>query len=100
VPTSRSRSSALTTPSTSATFIPDYTKFARVAKVEKNHTYVVLINKAEIRALYVFTVVNYVPNERAELRYAVKEYQILSVKASSSGFDWGKESYEKVEAKN
>jgi hypothetical protein len=70
---------------------PNYTKFAKVAKVEKNHTYVVLLSKMEIRGLYVFSVVNYVPNERVELKYAVKEYQIMGVKASSSGFDWGKE---------
>lgn len=77
---------------------PDYARFARVVKVEKNHTYAVLLSKAQIRGLYVFTVVNYVPNERVDLRYAVKEYQIMDVKASSAGFDWGRENYEKTEA--
>ncbi|MCA1557453.1 MAG: hypothetical protein LC731_02810 [Acidobacteria bacterium] len=72
---------------------PDYTKFARVAGVEKNHTYVVLLNKRDIRGLFIFSVVNHVPNERVDLKYAVKEYQILYVKASSPGFDWGKENY-------
>lgn len=77
---------------------PAYTKFARVAKAEKNHTYAVLLNKGEIRGLFVFTVVNYTPNERVDLRYAVKDYQILAVKASSSGFDWERENSEKREA--
>lgn len=72
---------------------PDFTKFASVAKVEKGHTYAVLLNKGEIRGLFIFTVVNYVPNERVDLRYAVKEYQILNVKASSSGFDWVRENF-------
>jgi hypothetical protein len=72
---------------------PAFTKFAQVARVEKNHTYAVLLNKGEIRGLFIFTVVNYVPNERVDLRYAVKEYQILNVKASASGFDWGRENF-------
>lgn len=76
-----------------------YTQFARTAKVAKGHTYVVLLNKSEIRGLYVFTVVDYVPNRRVDLRYAVKEYQIMNVKAASTGFDWGKENYEKTEAR-
>jgi hypothetical protein len=72
---------------------PEYTRFARVARVEKNHTYAVLLNKSDIRGLFIFTVVNHVPNERVDLRYAVKEYQILNVKASSSGFDWERANY-------
>lgn len=79
--------------------LPHFTKFERIVKVAKDHTYAVLVNKREIRGLYVFTVVDYVPNKRVGLRYAVKEYQIMSVKAASAGFDWEKESYEKVEAK-
>lgn len=72
---------------------PAYTSFAKVARVEKNHTYAVLLNKGEVRGLFIFTVVNYVPNERVDLRYAVKEYQILNVKASASGFDWVRENF-------
>ncbi|HEY0320829.1 MAG TPA: hypothetical protein VGC66_07750 [Pyrinomonadaceae bacterium] len=72
---------------------PDFTKFSSVAKVEKNHTYAVLLNKGEVRGLFIFTVVSYVPNERVDLRYAVKEYQILDVKASSTGFDWVRENF-------
>lgn len=74
----------------------DYTKFVRTVAVEENHTYAVLLNKSDIRGLFVFTVVNHVPNQRVVLRYAVKEYQLLDVKASATGFDWGKESYEKA----
>ncbi|HEY6307276.1 MAG TPA: hypothetical protein VI488_12550 [Candidatus Angelobacter sp.] len=66
-----------------------YSKFAEEAKVENNHTYVVLINKREIRGLFVFSVANYVPNKKADLRYAVKEYQVMNVKSESEGFDWG-----------
>lgn len=73
---------------------PAYTTFAKVAKVEKGHTYVVLLSKSEIRGLFIFTVVDYVANKRVDLRYAVKEYQILDVKDSSPGFDWTKESAE------
>ena len=67
---------------------PAYSKFAKVAVVEKGHTYAVLLNKREIRGLFIFRVISHVPNESVEIRYAVKEYQILDVKASSSGFSW------------
>ena len=70
---------------------PAYSKFARAVKVEANHTYVVLLNKSDLRGLFIFTVTNYVPNERVKLKYAVKEYQILDVKAQSPGFSWGQE---------
>ena len=66
-----------------------YSRFASEAKVEANHTYAVLINKSEVRGLFVFSVVNYVPNKKVDLRYAVKEYQLLNVRAQSEGFDWG-----------
>ncbi len=72
---------------------PAYTKFARVAPVEKNHTYAVLLNKREIRGLFIFRVIDHVPNERVEIRYAVKEYQVLDVKASSTGFSWERENH-------
>ncbi|HKR00228.1 MAG TPA: hypothetical protein VJT09_06120 [Pyrinomonadaceae bacterium] len=70
----------------------DYSKFARSVKVEANHTYVVLLSKHELRGLYIFTVAEHVPNERVSLRYAVKEYQIMEVRAQSSGFSWGQPS--------
>src|SRR3954467_10540062 len=40
----------------------DYTRFVKSIRVEKEHTYAVLINSREIRGLFIFTVVNYVPN--------------------------------------
>ena len=63
--------------------------FDRNARVQINHTYAVLLNQSVLRGLFVFTVVDHVPNERLDIRYAVKEYQILSVRHESPGFDWG-----------
>ncbi|HKS27854.1 MAG TPA: hypothetical protein VJS44_08550 [Pyrinomonadaceae bacterium] len=77
----------------------DYTRFVRMVQVVEGHTYVVLLNKREIRGLFVFTVVNHVPNQRVLLRYAVKEYQIMEAKAQSEGFDWGRDNAEKSEVK-
>ncbi|HEU0143145.1 MAG TPA: hypothetical protein VFQ47_00010 [Nitrososphaera sp.] len=66
-----------------------YSRFVQAAKVEPSHTYAVLLNDREKRGLLIFTVVNYVPNEKVELRYAVKSYQIMpSGQIVSSGFDW------------
>lgn len=66
-----------------------YSKFARHVKVEAHHTYVVLLSKRDIRGLFIFTVTNHDPNQQVELKYAVKEYQIMDMKAQSPGFDWG-----------
>jgi len=65
-----------------------YSRFTSQAKVEGHHTYALVINKSAIRGLFVFSVVNYVPNKKAELRYAVKEYEIMDVRNRSDGFDW------------
>lgn len=65
-----------------------YSKFAEDAKVEANHTYALLIDKRDVRGLLVFTVTAYEPNKRVDLRYAVKEYQLLRVSAQSEGFNW------------
>jgi hypothetical protein len=67
---------------------PAYSRFAQTTKVEANHTYVVLLNKSELRGLFIFTVTNYVPNQRVTIKYAVKEYQVIDVKAQSPGFSW------------
>jgi hypothetical protein len=67
---------------------PAYSKFAQSVKVEANHTYVVLLNKRELRGLFIFTVTNYVPNQQVDLKYAVKEYQVMDVKSESPGFSW------------
>ena len=67
-----------------------YSLFAQSVPVRKKHTYAVLLNKREIRGLFLFTVTRYAPNQLVELRHAVKEYQILDLKAQSPGFDWAK----------
>lgn len=72
----------------------EYSKFADSVKVVVNHTYAVLLNESGKRGLFIFTVVNYVPNEKVELKYAVKSYQIIpDNKIASPGFDWGKKNY-------
>ena len=65
-----------------------YSKFAQSVEVQPNHTYAVLVNREEIRALFAFTVTGYVPNKKLDLKYAVKEYQILDLRAQSPGFSW------------
>lgn len=65
--------------------------FESYAKVQINHTYAVLVNEFVVRGLFVFTVVDHIPNQRVDLRYAVKEYQVVNgLIESSPGFDWGK----------
>jgi hypothetical protein len=66
------------------------TKYVNLVPVKLNHTYAVMLNKSEIRGLFVFTVVGYVPNQRVDLRYVVKNYQVQQTVAASPGFDWGK----------
>jgi len=71
----------------------DYSKFVQAANVEIDHTYAVLLNEDEIRGLFIFKVVEYVPDERVVLQYAVKSYQVTSARgAMSQGFDWEKSS--------
>ena len=68
-------------------------KFVKSVKVQLNHVYAVLLNKSEIRGLFVFKVIEYVPNEKVTLSYAVKSYQIMpSGQIRSEGFDWEKKS--------
>ena len=68
---------------------PDlYSKFTQNAKVEANHTYAVLLNKSAIRGLFIVSVTSFEPDQKVELRYAVKEYQVLNVRGRSEGFDW------------
>lgn len=66
----------------------DYSRFARTVKVEFNHTYAVLLNETDKRGLFVFRVVGYLPNERVDLLYAVKHYQILNLRKGADGFHW------------
>jgi len=65
-----------------------YSKFMRTVRVQAKHTYAVLINKRDVRGLFVFTVDDYVPNKSVHLRYAVKEYQLLNTRSQTEGFAW------------
>jgi len=66
----------------------EYSKFSDTVKVVANHTYAVLLNNSDKRGLFIFTVDEYVPNEKVVLRYAVKSYQIMSSgQIRSDGFD-------------
>lgn len=68
---------------------PDYSKFARVVKVEAGHTYAVLLSEIDRRGLFVFTVAEHVPNKKVSLKYAVKSYQVAAGRpVASPGFDW------------
>jgi hypothetical protein len=72
---------------------PDQSKFVQASNVELNHTYAVLLNEDDIRALFVFKVVEFVPDEKVVLRYAVKSYQVMPTRGFiSAGFDWEKRS--------
>jgi hypothetical protein len=77
---------------------PAYSKFASTVKVEANHTYAVLLSKSDVRGLFIFTVTRYIPNECVELRYAVKEYQLIDVKAQSPGFSWEQKNFAATQA--
>jgi hypothetical protein len=66
-----------------------YSRFVQAVQVELNHTYAVLLNESDKRGLFIFTVVSYVPNEKVELRYVVKSYQVMpDSQIVSPGFDW------------
>ena len=69
----------------------EYSKFVDTIKVTTNHTYAVLLNESDKRGLFIFKVVEYVPNERVVLRYAVKAYQLMpNGQIRSEGFAWDK----------
>lgn len=68
-----------------------YSKFAQMVKIRPKHTYAVLVNESFVSALFVFTVVRYVPHKQLDIDYAVKKYQVLNVQSESPGFDWSME---------
>lgn len=73
--------------------IGEHSKFTKSAKVLADHTYAVLLNGKDKRGLFVFRVVNYVPDVKVELEYSVKSYQINSRDITvSPDFDWVKKS--------
>src|ERR1043166_4793909 len=69
----------------------EYSKFVQAVDVEIDHTYAVLLNEDDMRGLFVFKVVEYVPDERVVLKYAVKSYEVIPTRGiRSEGFDWEK----------
>jgi hypothetical protein len=69
-----------------------YSRFTSQVEPEIGHVYAVLINKIEARGLVYFTITGYIPNERLDLRYSVKQYQLLNLRGQSPGFDWERRS--------
>lgn len=65
-----------------------YSKFIQETPVHKGHTYAVLLNKSDLRGLFVFTVTDHAPNQSVIIRYAVKMYDIFPNSVRSEGFDW------------
>ncbi len=67
----------------------EYSKFIQEPEVKLNHTYAVLLNESDKRGLFLFKVIEYVPNEKVVLKYAVKSYQITpGGQIRAEGFDW------------
>jgi len=69
-----------------------YSKFLSVVQPEVGHTYAVVLNTRFARGRFYFTITGYVPNQRLDLRYAVKEFQLVHVLAVAPGFDWERKS--------
>jgi hypothetical protein len=63
-------------------------KFVRSFPVILGHTYVVLLNKSEVRGLFLVKVIAYERNKSVTVQYTVKQYQRIQVTDKSSGFDW------------
>lgn len=55
----------------------DLASFNRMAPVRLNHTYAVSFNRPELRGLFFFSVSAHTPNERVDLKYFVRQYQIV-----------------------
>ena len=69
----------------------DCSKFVKAVNVELDHTYAVLLNEDDVRGLFIFKVIDYVPDEKVVLQYAVKSYQVMPARGvRSDGFDWEK----------
>jgi hypothetical protein len=69
-----------------------FSRFTMEVQPEIGHCYAVLINRSDARGIFYFTVTGYIPNERLDLRYVVKDYQLVRMYAESPGFDWEKRS--------
>jgi hypothetical protein len=62
--------------------------FAEAVTVVQGHTYVALLAKREIRALFVFRVENFEPSGPASIAYAVKQYGVIQSVDEAPGFSW------------
>jgi len=68
-----------------------YESFKSSVAAVEGHTYAVLVDTTEIRALIAFNVVSLnTQTLKAEIDYAALEYQIMSVTDESPGFSWVK----------
>ncbi len=63
-------------------------EFSNVINVVKGHTYVALLTKQEIRALFIFRVENYERSGPAAIAYAVKQYGVVQSVQEAPGFSW------------
>ena len=67
-----------------------YSRFTGQIEPDLGHTYALLIDRRDERGLVYFTITGYVPNQRLDLRYVVKHFELMRVVAESPGFDWNK----------
>lgn len=73
-------------------------QFAKEQIVKEGHTYGVLINTKEIRALYVFRVISHTKDGPMKIDVAVKFYSINNTIVESKGFDWTKDNSYKYDS--
>jgi hypothetical protein len=66
----------------------NYSRFTQTAHVIAGHTYAVLLNKANVRGLFVFAVTSHDPNRSVAIRYAVKSYNVVRTEQRAEGFGW------------
>lgn len=62
--------------------------FTNTIDVVQGHTYVALLAKREIRALFVFRVEHFEPSGPATIAYAVKQYGVIQSVDEAPGFSW------------
>ena len=65
-----------------------FSQFTGQIEPKLDHTYALVINHVHKRGLVYFTITGYVPNQRLDLRYVVKQFESMKVLAQSPGFDW------------
>jgi hypothetical protein len=62
--------------------------FTEDAPVIEGHTYIVLLSKSDIRALFVLHVDQLQKGGAMTISYSVKSYSIQNTIEESTGFDW------------